>query len=122
MTQKSVATLNGPETRQDADTVYKFDRRGHSRMQTASRVTLLRREHNPQVYQHPLCSMMLINISDGGICARCDAPLKLDEPVSIFFPPQGPQRGFDLLGHVTRCLPMRNGYEIGIAFDLKMAA
>ena len=106
----------------DAPEVLRFDRRRHERHVVSGRITALRRDHRIDAYRHPVCSLQMVNMSDGGLAATCDIALDVDESVAVFFPPHGPERGFDLYGHVVRCLPGEHGYALAIQFDHKAAA
>lgn len=82
---------------------------------------MLRRSHDAQAYRHPVCSIQLTDMSDGGVGAHTDVPLQPHELVAVFIPPHGNEGGFDLYGHVVRCQPTGDGYDIGIALDLRPA-
>ncbi|MHB1155531.1 MAG: PilZ domain-containing protein [Phycisphaerales bacterium] len=109
---------------------FPFERRGSRRYVMSGRVTMMRRAHTLDCYRQPICCVQLNDLSDGGLSAHCDLPLEPNEPVAIFFPPRGPQRGVDLLGHIVRCdhahapgtSPGADGYHLAIAFDHRPAA
>jgi len=88
----------------------------------SGRVTMMRRAHTLDCYRQPICCVQLNDLSDGGLSAHCDLPLEPNEPVAIFFPPRGAQRGVDLLGHIVRCDHGHNGYHLAVAFDHRPAA
>ncbi len=100
----------------------RFDRRRAQRHPVSGRVTVLRRSHEPLAYRQPVCSFQLQDMSDGGLGARCEMPLALDEPVAVFLPPHGAERGIDLLGHIVRCDAGEGGYRIAVQFDTRPAA
>lgn len=102
----------------------RLDRRQHPRYLMSGRVTVMRRGHDVASYHQPVCSVQLCDVSDGGLAAHCDMPLRPDEPVAVFFPPRGPQRGVDIMGHVIRCQPDadNNGYRLALRFDCRPAA
>lgn len=101
----------------------RFDRRRSHRHETAGHVTLLRQSPARSRMQFPVCSIHMFDISSHGIGARCDMPLTLNEPVSVFLPPHGGERGVDIVGHITRIDPAEpSGYRIGIEFDPRPAA
>ena len=119
-------TRTDNETR-DVPVTYRFDRRRHPRYDATGRVTAIRRTHELNAYRHPLCSLQMQNLSDGGLSAISDMPLSPDEVVTVCFPPHGAERGFDLYGHVLRCQPnvtddSGHGYAIAIVFDQRPAA
>lgn len=111
---------------------FPFERRGSRRYIMSGRVTMMRRAHTLDCYRQPICCVQLNDLSDGGLSAHCDLPLEPNEPVAIFFPPRGAQRGVDLLGHIIRCDrapapgtgpgPGADGYHLAIAFDHRPAA
>lgn len=122
MTSLSQAMPTHERTPSDAQPL-RFERRRSSRFAAAGHVTLLRRSHDTLIYQQPVCSIHLEDMSDHGIGAHCDLPLKLDEPIAVFLPPHGNERGVDILGHIARITPDKHsGYHIGIAFDPRPAA
>lgn len=122
MNTTSKATVEKPQTpARDAQSL-RFERRHSLRHPAGGQVTMLRRNHEAGAYLFPICSIQLIDMSDGGVGARTDVPLKTNEPVAVFIPPHGNERGFDLYGHVVRCDPASQGYHVGIAFDYRPAA
>jgi hypothetical protein len=106
----------------DHDAAFKFDRRRHVRRAAGGHVSMLRRGRETLAYRQRICSIQLHNISDCGLGARTDQPIAEGESVAIFFPPHGPEQGFDLYGHVQRCTATDDGYQVGIQFDLRPAA
>ncbi|MBI1370458.1 MAG: hypothetical protein GC162_17620 [Planctomycetes bacterium] len=113
-------------------TVYRFDRRRDLRHDLGGCVTALRRDHEVNAYRHPVCSLRLRNMSEGGLGVISDVPLGSEERIAVYFQPHGSDTGFEMFGHVVRCLPVRTedanesplatGYEIGIRFDPPAAA
>ncbi len=101
---------------------FKFDRRYSQRHPVTGRVTLHRRDHDLNAYQHPICSIQLHNMSHGGLLARSEVALRDNEQVTVFFPPHAGERALDMTGHVVRCDPADKGYEIAIKFDISRAA
>ncbi len=100
----------------------RFDRRRAERHPVSGRVTVMRRAHDPMVYRQPVCSFQLRNMSDTGLAGQCEMPLSVDETVAVFLPPHGSERGVDLLGHVVRCQPADQGYQVAVQFDVRPAA
>jgi hypothetical protein len=90
----------------------------------AGRVTSLQYDSQAGPNQHrKIASLQMVNISDTGACVLAQEPVDLDTALTIFFPPHGPERGFDAIGHVVRCLQRDdNHHELGIRFDFKPAA
>ena len=94
------------------------DRRQTMRHDICAAVTLLRRADTGEAGSQPMCTVHLSDMSDEGVGARCDTALRVGEPVTLVFPPHGPERGIDLTGHVVRCISDGNGgYDLGIAFS-----
>jgi hypothetical protein len=108
--------------RDDAPPTYRFERRRAQRRPAAGMVTLLRRSHDSQAYRQRFYAVQLRDLSDTGAGLRTDAPVGLDEPVAVCFPPHGFERGFDMIGHVVRCTPDGDGYQLAIQFDPRPAA
>ena len=72
--------------------------------------------------QEPRLSLHLRDLSLGGLSAISPTAVKRGERNSVFFPPQGPARGWDAYGRVIRCDPSSMGYRIAVAFDPLPAA
>jgi len=101
----------------------RFDRRRSPRNAAAGHVTLLRQSPKHTGYQFPVCAIHLTDMSDHGLGARCDIPLDRNEPVAVFLPPHGNERGIDIVGHITHVEQADpDGYHIGIQFDPRPAA
>lgn len=110
-------------TIQTSDSVsLKFDRRHETRYPVSGQITILRCDHDPEAYQHPINSLQLKDMCNGGLAAKSDTVINQNERVAIYFPPKDNKPGFDLAGHVVRCLPDKKGYTIAIQFDAKRAA
>lgn len=116
------SSVHPPAQAGDVPATYLFDRRRNHRYVMTGRVTMLRRAHTTECHRQPICCVQLEDLSDGGVSAHSDMPLAIDEPVAVLFPPCGPQRGVDLLGHVIRCDPDHDGYHLAVAFDRLPAA
>jgi len=101
---------------------YRFERRRSPRRSASGAVALLRRSHDSQAYRQRFFMVQLRDLSDGGAGLHTDAPLALEEPVAVCFPPSGGERGYDLIGHVVRCAPDGEGYRLGVQFDPRPAA
>lgn len=112
-----LAETNGQET--DA---YRLERRRALRHTVTSRVTALRTENGPEGRRNRICSLQLTNMSDTGLGGVCQEAVALDTQIAVFFPPHGPDRGFDLYGRVVRCIERDAGCEIGIRFETRAAA
>lgn len=98
------------------------DRRQTTRHAISAAVTLLRRPASAESAHQPMCTVHLSDMSEEGVGAHSDMALSIEEPITLVFPPHGPERGIDLRGHVVRCIPDgRGGYELGIAFAAQAA-
>ena len=98
------------------------ERRTTSRYVLTGRVTAVRHTDADRITGKRICSLELMNISDSGLGALCQDPIDLESRITIFFPPHGPERGFDLSGRVVRCNARERGHELGIRFDSRHAA
>ncbi len=56
------------------------------------------------------------------LSAITQTPLEKGERVSVFFPPQGINRGWDAYGKVIRCDASTMGYRVAMEFDPLPAA
>ncbi|MHC4994453.1 MAG: PilZ domain-containing protein [Planctomycetota bacterium] len=79
------------------------ERRCGQRFPATECVTVVRRSLNAFACLHPLCSMRLRDVSTTGASAFCEVPLRIDESVSIFFPPSRYASGYETHGIVRRC-------------------
>ena len=106
------------------DSLY-FERRRHPRRRTRGQVTAVIREPGDgEAAQAKMISIDLIDISDSGIGAASQEPIAVGTRITVFFPPHGPEPGFDLAGEVVRCRSNDNRHVIGIALsetDTKLA-
>ncbi len=98
------------------------DRRMFPRKEIQARVEGRRLDHTIDARQQPAMSLMLKDVSFGGLAAITDAPIQRGERISVFFPPQGPARGWDAYGRIIRCDPSPAGYRVAVAFDPLPAA
>src|SRR5687768_13885997 len=65
------------------------DRRMFPRKEIQARVEGRRLDHSIDARQQPQLSLMLRDVSLGGLSAITDAPIGRGERISVFFPPQG---------------------------------
>jgi len=72
--------------------------------------------------RHPHLALALRDLSLGGLSAISQLPVEQGERLTVFFPPQGTQRGWDAYGRVLRCEPSGFGYRIAVEFDPLPAA
>jgi len=98
------------------------ERRNFVRKECNYRVEARRHDHTISAHRNPHLSLALRDLSYGGLCASSDIPLDAGERISIFFPPNGPNRGWDAYGRVIRCQPSTFGYRIAVQFDSLPAA
>ena len=63
------------------------------------------------------------DVSLGGLLGMSNNPLGRGERITVFFPPEGPARGWDAYGRVLRCeASPTGGYRVAVAFDPLPAA
>ena len=105
--------------------VSSFERRRTSRHAVAGRVTAVQLPPATGGHRSRICSLELINMSDSGMGVISSEPITVHSSITIFFPPHGPEHGFDLYGRVVRCMPCvedRQGHMVGIRFEERQAA
>jgi hypothetical protein len=93
------------------------ERRMFPRKETQARVQGKRLDHTIPARREPFLNLSLRDMSAGGLAAISQTPVESGERVSVFFPPQGIQRGWDASGRVIRCTPSTFGYRIAVEFD-----
>jgi hypothetical protein len=99
------------------------ERRIFPRKEMQARVQGKRLDHTITARREPHLNLSLRDVSMGGLSAISQSPVESGERVSVFFPPQGIQRGWDAFGRVIRCQPSTFGYRIAVEFDpIPMAA
>jgi hypothetical protein len=99
------------------------ERRMFPRKEVSFRVEGRRLDHAIAARQMPHLSFSLKDISIGGLAAMSTMPIARGERVTVFFPPEGPARGWDAYGRVIRCDPSpAGGYRVAVAFDPLPAA
>ena len=99
------------------------ERRIFPRKEMQARVQGKRLDHTIPARREPFLNLSLRDVSLGGLSAISQTPVESGERVSVFFPPQGIQRGWDAFGRVIRCQPSTFGYRIAVEFDpIPMAA
>lgn len=111
----------------EADGVYRIDRgrrerRQFERKEVRYAVEGHRMDHTVTARRQPLVTMAMRDLSVGGLSAVADRPLEEGERVSVSFPPQGLNRGWDAFGRVVRCEPSAMGYRVAVEFDTLPAA
>lgn len=98
------------------------ERRMFPRKEIHARVEGKRMDHSVEARQMPHLSLALRDLSLGGLSAISNIALDAGERLTVFFPPQGPNRGWDAYGRVVRCDPSSFGYRVAVAFDPLPAA
>lgn len=99
---------------------YKFERRQRPRWSTSGRVTVLQygRDEDRDAARR-IGSLQLRDMSSHGVGAWSDEPIETGTKIGVFFPPHGPEKGFDLFGKVVRCASTDQGYSIGVQLDVQ---
>jgi hypothetical protein len=98
------------------------ERRMFPRREVHARVEGRRLDHTLEACKEPQVSLALRDLSVGGLSGLSATPMKAGERVSVFFPPQGPMRGWDAYGRVVRCDASTFGYRVAVEFDTLPAA
>jgi hypothetical protein len=98
------------------------DRRKFPRREIYARVEGRRLDHSIEARQQPQLSLSLRDVSLGGLSAITETPLGRGERISVYYPPQGPARGWDAYGRIVRCDPSPAGFRIAVSFDPLPAA
>ncbi|MBI1336656.1 MAG: hypothetical protein GC164_06810 [Phycisphaera sp.] len=99
-----------------------LERRIDYRHTISGRVTALQTTAGSEEHHNRICSLQLLNISDSGLGAVTQEPVELNTRIVVFFPPHGPERGFDKYGQVVRCVHRDGGHELGIRFESQLQA
>lgn len=98
------------------------ERRVFPRKECHARIEGKRLDNSLKACQQPHVSMSLRDLSMGGLSALCDTPMLAGERVTVFFPPQGTNRGWDAYGRVIRCDASTFGFRVALEFDTLPAA
>lgn len=98
------------------------ERRVFPRKEVHARVEGKRLDHSLSACQEPHVSLALRDLSLGGLSAISATPMKAGERVTVFFPPQGPMRGWDAYGRIVRCEASSFGFRVAVEFDTLPAA
>jgi hypothetical protein len=122
MTMTADQPLRLTESASNPPDSYMLEHRVAPRHRVSGRVTCVQYEAGPDGAQHRIASLQLLNMSNAGVGALAQEPMALNSSVAVFFPPHGPERGFDLFGRVVRCIHRDNGHEIGIRLEARAAA
>ena len=98
------------------------ERRIFPRKEIHVRVEGKRLDHSIVAHTQPQLSLALRDLSFGGLSAISQTPITRGERLTVFFPPQGTNRGWDAYGRVLRCDASSLGYRIAVEFDPLPAA
>src|SRR4051812_30774388 len=98
------------------------ERRCFPRKEVHARIEGHRLDNTLPARQQPRVSLALRDLSLGGLSAISDTMLQAGERVTVFFPPQGINRGWDAYGRIVRCDPSTFGYRVAVEFDMLPAA
>lgn len=93
------------------------ERRVFPRKEVHCRIEGKRLDHSVPARQNPQLSLALRDLSLGGLAAISQVPVSSGERISVFFPPQGHNRGWDACGRVIRCQASGTGYRVAVEFD-----
>jgi hypothetical protein len=98
------------------------ERRIFPRKEVHARIEGKRLDHTIQAHVQPHLSLALRDLSLGGMSAISQTKLDSGERLTVFFPPQGMNRGWDAYGRVLRCEPSSVGFRVAVEFDPLPAA
>ena len=98
------------------------ERRMFPRKEINARIDGLRHDNTIAAHQQPQLSLHVRDLSLGGLSAISPTMLDRGEKLTVFFPPQGTNRGWDAYGRVIRCEPSGFGYRVAVEFDPLPAA
>lgn len=96
-----------------SDTLY-FERRRHPRHRVRGQVTAVVREPGQDEGPAKMIMLELSDQSTSGLGVVASEPVAVGSRVTVFFPPHGPEPGFDLLGEVVRCRSNNDRHTLGI--------
>jgi hypothetical protein len=99
-----------------------FERRCCQRRPLAGRVTALISDPHPPKDYHHICSLQLRDQSDTGLGGLSHEPIAIGRHITLFFPPHGYDRGYDMVGVIVRCIQKDDQYDIGISLRQRLAA
>ena len=74
--------------------------------------------HGPRI-----AGLTIRDISETGLGGHSPRPMDVGGPITIFFPPHGPEHCSELIGTIVRCQPRHDGgYDIGVQLHRPLAA
>ena len=98
------------------------ERRMFTRKEDNRAVTAYRLDHSVEARRHPDLSLMMRDLSLGGLGALSDVPLETGERVTVFVPADERCGSWNMQGRVVRCENSGMGYRVALAFDTMPAA
>lgn len=118
------AQLQQTKMTQSISDSLRFERRRADRHPVMGRVTsLFQPAQTDWQGRKRIASVQLVNISHSGVCVQTGEPVAPGTLMTLYFPPHGPERGFDAIGTVVRCIRKDDRtHELGVHFDFKPAA
>jgi len=117
-----VAMLRQPNPFMNYSEADGAERRVFPRKEIHARIDGMRHDNTIEALRQPQLSLALRDLSLGGLSAISQTPLGRGEKLTVFFPPQGVNRGWDAYGRVIRCEPSGFGYRVAVEFDPLPAA
>ena len=85
-------------------------------------------DDNPEADNAPghgprIAALTIRDISETGLGGHSPRPMDVGAPITVFFPPHGPEHYSELIGTIVRCQPRHDGgYEIGVQLHRPLAA
>jgi hypothetical protein len=98
------------------------ERRVFPRKELSASAQGFRIDHSVSARREPLLSLVIRDISVGGLSAISPTELESGERLAVVFPPESNRMGWDAYGRVIRCEPSGLGYRVALEFDLLQAA
>jgi hypothetical protein len=96
-----------------SDTLY-FERRRHPRHRVSGQVTAVIREPGVEDGPAKMITLDLADQSESGLGVVSTEPVAVGSRITVFFPPHGPEPGFDLVGEIVRCRSNNNRHTLGV--------
>lgn len=93
------------------------ERRMFPRRTVHAEVSGRRLDHSIAARREPMLQWSVCDLSVGGLSAVTGKPVQRGERISVCFPAQGLQRGWDAMGRVIRCEPSGMGYRVAVEFE-----
>lgn len=100
---------------------YGPERRRHRRNRVRLRAEARRLDNTIHAQRDPRFSVMVLDISEGGIAATSRVPVEAGERLSLHLPPEAGSMT-RVFGKVIRCSARKDGWYLAIRFDYVPAA